>query len=103
MDAELIEYVATRVKGIVLAGVGNGNASVAAINALERAAAQGVAVVRASRTGSGLVMPDIEVQDSARGFIAAGDLSPQKARVLLILALASGYQGPALQACFARY
>jgi L-asparaginase len=103
MEGELVDYVASRAKGIVLAGVGNGNASVTTINALTRAAARGVAVVRASRTGSGLVSRNVEVDDSANGFTVAGDLSPQKARVLLMLALACGHQRATLQACFDHY
>src|SRR4051812_34458170 len=40
-------------KGIVLAGVGDGNSTDAAVAALEKAAKKGVAVVRCFRTGSG--------------------------------------------------
>ena len=90
-------------QGIVLAGVGDGNATDAAIAALTRAAAAGVAVVRSSRTGSGLIARDVELDDAALGFIAAADLNPQKARILLMLGLSATCDPAALQHCFERY
>jgi L-asparaginase len=100
MQADVIEFMATRYDGLVLAGVGNGNATAAAMHALAHAAAQGVAVVRASRTGRGQVARNVEVDDDGLGFIAGGGLNPQKARVLLMLALMSTNDRTALQACF---
>ena len=47
----------------------------------------GVAVVRSSRTGGGVVERNIEIDDDALGFIAADELNPPKARVLLQLGL----------------
>ncbi len=73
--------------GVVLAGVGAGHTTDAALAALRRAAAQGVAVVRSTRCTAGWVGRNIEVDDDADGFIAAGNLNPQKARILLMLAL----------------
>jgi L-asparaginase len=87
MQADVIDFMADRYQGLVLAGVGDGNATAVAMRALAGAAARGVAVVRASRTGRGHVERNIEVDDDALGFITAGELSPQKARVLLTLAL----------------
>ena len=75
------------VKGIVLAGVGDGNSTDAVIAALAEAAKKGVAAVRATRTGSGLVVRNVEVDDDKLGFIAAMELNPQKARILLMLGL----------------
>jgi L-asparaginase len=89
MQADVVEFMAGRYHGLILAGVGDGNATAVAMQALAAAAARGVAVVRASRTGSGHVGRNIEVDDDGLGFIAAGELSPQKARVLLTLALMS--------------
>lgn len=89
MQADVIDFMAERCQGLVLAGVGDGNAAADAIQALARARARGVAVVRASRTGRGRVGRNVEVDDDGLGFIAAGDLNPQKARVLLMLALMS--------------
>jgi L-asparaginase len=89
MRGDVIDFMADRCQGLVLAGVGDGNATADAMRALGSAAARGVAVVRASRTGSGHVGRNVEVDDDRLGFIAAGSLNPQKARVLLTLALMS--------------
>lgn len=79
--------LATNPDGVVVAGVGNGNAPQAVWRRLAEAAAQGVAVVRATRTMRGHVEPGVEVPDDELGFVAAGGLSPQKARILLMCAL----------------
>jgi len=91
------------VKGIVLAGVGDGNTTDAALAALERAAKKGVAVVRCSRTGSGLVDRNVEVNDDKLGFIAGMELSAQKARILLMLALSKTSDVKKLQEYFYQY
>jgi L-asparaginase len=96
MDAALIDdAVKGGAKGLVLAGVGDGNGSQAAIDALAKAAKQGVVVIRASRTGSGFVNRNVEVNDDKLGFAVALDLNPQKARVLCQLLIASGVTDPA--------
>ena len=91
------------VKGIVLAGVGDGNSTDAAIAALEKAAAKGVAVVRCSRVGSGVVDRNVEIKDDKLGFIAGMELSPQKARILLMLALTKTEDVKKLQEYFYQY
>lgn len=74
-------------KGIVYAGMGNGNFNEAVGKALAEAAKKGVAVCRAARAGSGRVTLENEVNDKALGFVVSDDLNAQKARVLLMLAL----------------
>jgi L-asparaginase len=91
------------VKGIVLAGVGDGNTTDAALAALERAAKKGVAVVRCSRTGSGLVDRNVEVNDDKLGFIAGMELNAQKARILLMLGLSKTSDVRRLQQYFNEY
>jgi L-asparaginase len=91
------------VKGIVLAGVGDGNSTDAAIAALADAAKQGVAVVRSSRVGSGLVVRNVEVDDDKNGFIAGMELNPQKARILLMLGLTKTSDPKKLQEYFMEY
>ncbi|WP_313624624.1 asparaginase [Achromobacter sp.] len=103
LQADLIDFLASAADGIVLAGVGDGNATDLAIEGLRRAADDGVAVVRSSRTGSGLVAPNVEIDDSDQGFVAARDLNPQKARILLMLALTITRDPVALQQIFDRY
>jgi L-asparaginase len=96
--------VAAGVRGIVVAGTGNGSIHATLQQALVDARGQGVAVVRASRVGSGHVMRNGAAADDAMGFVSAGTLNPYKARVLLMLALASGNSDPSrLQALFDRY
>lgn len=75
------------VKGIVLSGVGDGNSTDQALAALGDAVKKGVVVVRSSRTGSGLVVHNVEINEDQLGTVAALELNPQKARVLLMLAL----------------
>ena len=91
------------VKGIVLAGVGDGNSTDAAIAALEKAAKKGVAVVRCSRTGSGVVDRNVEINDDKLGFIAGMELNAQKARILLMLGLTKTIDVKALQQYFYEY
>ncbi len=90
-------------RGLVMAGVGNGNLGAAAIRAAATAARAGVAVVRSSRTGGGIVERNIEMDDDRLGFIAADELNPQKARILLMLGLAHTRETGALQQLFYEY
>lgn len=71
-------------RGLVVAGTGNGSLHVELIAALQRAEQAGVKVVRASRCGEGRVLP---VAGSA--FADSQGLSPVKARVALMLDLMS--------------
>jgi len=91
------------VKGIVLAGVGDGNSTDTAIAALADAAKKGIAVVRATRTGSGLIVRNVEVDDDKLGFITAMELNPQKARILLMLGLMKTKDPKKLQELFMEY
>ncbi len=73
-------------KGIVSAGFPSGSPSPAQKVALKEAARAGIAVVQASRAGSGRVIDD-KVALREAGFAGADDLTAQKARILLMLAL----------------
>ena len=90
-------------KGLVTAGVGNGNMTAEALEAVERAIAAGVVVVRASRVSYGSVGRNVEVDDDAVGTVAAGDLNPAKARILLKLALLKTTDPAKIQDYFDRY
>jgi L-asparaginase len=91
---EVTDAVKRGAKGIVLAGVGDGNSSRAAIDALSQAAGKGIVVVRSSRVGAGFTVRNAELNDDALGFVAALDLNPAKARVLLQLLLANNITDP---------
>ena len=103
MDAGLVNASAqSGAKGVVLAGVGDGNMSQSAMDALAALAKQGTVVVRSSRVGSGWVSRNVEVDDDALGFVASQDLIPQKARILLQLALTQTSDPAKVQAMFDR-
>jgi L-asparaginase len=95
--------VAAGAKGIVLAGVGDGNATADMINALAQAAKSGVVVVRASHVGFGMVRRNVELDDDKLGFVAGMDLNPQKARVLLRVALTQTNDVAKIQKYFEEY
>ena len=104
LGRDMIDFLVRKgVKGLVLAGVGDGNSTDDALAALAEAAKKGVAVVRATRTGSGLVVRNVEVDDDKLGFIAALELNPQKARILLMLGLMKTKDPKALQTLFMEY
>jgi L-asparaginase len=93
--------VAAGSKGIIIAGAGNGGIFPKEKEALIDAAKKGIVVVRASRTGSGVVTQNMEYQ--GYGFLVSNDLNPQKARILLMLALAKGVQPKEIQRIFDQY
>jgi L-asparaginase len=95
--------VAAGAKGIVLAGVGDGNSTEPVIAALSEAAKKGVIVVRASRVGHGLVRRNIEVNDDKLGFVTAEELNPSKARVLTLLSLMHTQDPKVVQQKFYEY
>ena len=78
-------FVAAGARGIVSAGTGAGRPTPAEDEALDEAVTRGVVVCQSSRVGSGRVVRSPELV--RRGMVAAGDLVPWKARILLSLAL----------------
>jgi L-asparaginase len=104
MSADLIDAaIRNGARGIVVAGVGNGNMTTPALDALTRASKSGVVVVRSTRLGAGLVLRNNEVNDDEQGFIASGELNPAKARVLLQLALTTTNDPVRIQGMFYQY
>ena len=104
MDGALIDAaVAAGAKGIVIAGVGNGNMPEAALNTLAKHAKNGIACVRASRVITGRVGRNVEVADDKLGLVASLALSPQESRVLLRLALLQKRSTADLQRIFTQY
>jgi L-asparaginase len=104
MSPSLIDAsVASGAKGIVIAGVGNGNMNKASVDAAANAVKKGVVVVRSSRVPTGSVGRNVELDDDKLGFIASDELNPQKARILLTLALLKDRNSKELQEMFFRY
>ncbi len=90
-------------KGIVIAGVGDGNMNAGTLEAAKRAVKAGVKVVRASRVPIGTVLIKGEINDTEYGTISSDELNPQKARVLLMLALQKERSRDELQKLFIEY
>ncbi len=90
-------------KGIIHAGMGNGNPFPLTQDALGEAVKAGVVVARSSRVGSGRTTLHNEVDDEKYGFIATDSLNAQKARVLLMLGLTKTSDKAKLQEMYFNY
>lgn len=89
-------------KGIIYAGMGNGSIHCNAEAALIDAAKQGVIVVRSSRAGNGVVVTTNPFWDE-NNFVKSDTLNPQKARILLALALTQTNKPEEIQQMFNEY
>ncbi len=88
MGRDLIDAaVASGAKGLVIAGVGDGNFTTEAFAGLRDAHKKVVIVVRITRVASGFTTRNAEVNDDVEGFVAAEEFKPSKARVILQIAL----------------
>ena len=88
-------------KGLVIAGSGAGNIHQNQKEVLKELLKQGVNVVISSRVIAGRVA--INNTDTKLGFISAEDLNPQKARILLALALTKTNDSKKIQEYFLKY
>jgi L-asparaginase len=103
-SADLIDSaVANGARGLVIAGVGNGNMTGGALEAVKRAIKNNVVVVRSSRVPSGPTGRNVEINDDEVGTIASGELNPAKSRVLLKLALLATKDSKTIQKLFNQY
>ena len=93
--------VAAGARGIVSAGLAPGIPTPLERAALERARDAGVAIVQSSRAGSGRVALRRYLEEA--GMIAADNLNPQKARILLMLALTRTQDVAGLRRLFDTY
>ena len=95
-------------KGLVVEGLGWGNVNKPMYAAIKDAIAKGVPVMITSRVPNGRVLPNYGWEGGGKTLVDAGavmgdDLSPQKARILLMLLLQNGVTGQKdLQAAFDR-
>lgn len=102
-DGVLIEAALNAgAQGIVYAGSGMGSIHSGAEQALVQAVRQGAAVVRSTRVSEGRVLAANPKWDAA-GFISGGNLNPQKARILLQLALTQTHTPQQIQQIFDEY
>jgi L-asparaginase len=104
MPPDLINASVTNgAKGIVIAGVGNGNMNKGSLDAAAKAVKKGTVVVRSSRVPTGTVGRNVEVKDDELGLIASDELNPAKSRILLSLALLTPHTPQQIQELFASY
>lgn len=102
-DGVLIEAaVNAGAQGIIYAGSGMGSIHCGAEAALLKAVQCGAAVVRSTRVSEGRVLAANPKWDEA-GFISGGNLNPQKARILLQLALTCTHDTRKIQEFFDKY
>ncbi len=96
------------VKGIVVQALGWGNMNVPMFNAVKYALSKNIPVIISTRVPNGRVLPNYGFEGGGKTLVEAGavmadDLSPAKARILLMLALQNGVAGQRdLQAAFSR-
>jgi len=90
--------IAHHADGIVYAGTGAGSVSVRSDAGIKKAEKAGIIVVRASRTGSGVVPPD-----AGQPGLVADSLNPAKARILLMTALTQTHNPEQIQQYFHTY
>jgi len=90
-------------QGIVHAGTGNGSLYKEVKEGLIDARKAGVIVVRSSRVGNGMIARNGEANDDELDFVASDTLNPQKARVLLMLALTKTKNTQEIQQMFWQY
>ena len=103
IDNTLIEaLIDTNPIGIISAGMGTGYQPRLATDALIKASNSGIFIVRCSRSGQGNVNPESNYDDQ-HGFIAGGSLTPQKARILLFVALSKTKDKRKIQEIFDQY
>jgi L-asparaginase len=101
-DGALVDAaVAAGARGIVSAGFAPGSPTPEQRAAFERAAKSGAVIVQCSRAASGRVAPRRRLRES--GIVAGEDLSPQKARILLMLALSTTSEIASIQEVFSTY
>ncbi len=85
-------------QGIVYVGTGAGSVSVRSAEGIKKAEKAGIIVVRASRTGSGIVPPD-----SNQPGLVSDSLNAAKARILLMTALTKTHDPEKIQEYFHTY
>ena len=96
-DTALRAFVAAGAQGIVHAGFGNANTPTAYRALIQSLPAQGVLVARCARFITGSVTRASVYADAQHGILTAGPLPPHKVRIVMLLGLAHGMDGPAIQ------
>ncbi len=93
--------IAAGAKGIIHAGTGNGSVNEKTLPGLQDAVKKGIVVVRGTRVPEGAITR--EKIDDDNNFVTGDNLNPQKARILLMLALTKTQDPKQIQGFFERY
>jgi len=96
-------FVKNGAKGLTYAAVGNGTMSRTVKQGMADLRKQGLLVVRSSHVGTGSVARNGEANDDELDFVVADNLNPQKARILLQLALTKTSDTKEIQKMFWAY
>lgn len=96
-------FVAAGDQGIVHAGTGDGSLAKVMVPIIQDARKNGIVVIRASRTGQGIVARNGEANDDQLDTVTADTLNPQKARILLMLALTKTHDTKEIRRMFDTY
>lgn len=96
-------FAAAGVKAIIHVGTGSGSVADYIAPVLKEMRGKGVLIVRASRTGSGIVVRNGEANDDELDYIVTDDQNAGKARILLSLALTKTSDTKELQQLFWKY
>ncbi|MCC6717061.1 MAG: asparaginase [Acetobacteraceae bacterium] len=94
-------FIAAGARGIVSAGFAPGSPTPGELEALEEAIAAGIVVMQSTRVGSGRVFKGRRMREA--GILAADNLTPQKARILLALALTKTSDVAEIERMFLEY
>jgi len=104
-DRMLRSAVDQGAKGIVVQALGMGNVNMPMFEGIKYALSKGVPAVISTRVHNGRVMANYGFEGGGKtladaGAVMAGDLTPQKSRILLMLLLQQGKTGKDIQAAF---
>ena len=104
MEGDVVKMMANSgYKGIIHAGLGNGNIHKNVFPELINARNKGILIVRSTRVPTGPTTLDAEVDDNQYKFIASQELNTQKSRILLMLALTKTNDWKQIQQYFNEY
>ena len=103
-DSAYRAFAKDGVKAIIHAGTGNGSVGKQIVPVLQELRSQGVQIIRSARVaGGGFVLRNAEQPDDKYDWIVTDDQLPQKARILMALALTQTNDSKALQQVFWKY
>lgn len=101
-SSDILYSLAKTHQGIILTGSGSGNYSKEWLHAIEDLSEQGIVFVRCSRVAQGIIFHD-EIFDPHHYCIPGNTLTPQKARVLLMLSLTQTHDRDEIKEIFNEY